>query len=575
MRRSIGLKVFTMLFIMGVTFFIAMVSNINALAVVRDNNDTLTTYLDIEQAKAKVSVAFQQMQLYANLAYFKRETDEADTMNEKLGISIESMSAALETLNDIHNKLGDEELHEAYVEWEYVLDEFSAYCEQILAEAEAGNYAVVETMVDPLKQYKTPAQDAEDAFNLVLEEKRDAIEAACALKISGTTRMDMNMVSAYLIMIVIVGVIVTITIARPARKSGETIQKIVNKLANNEGDLTERIPVKTRDEIGQMTNGINGFIEQLQSIMQKLKGTAEQMLLSAEKVRCEVNESNESAGSVSAAMEELAASMEEISATLDQLANGSNSVLEEIQEMANRVEDGVKLVAGIREHAKEMHQNTIKGKEATGCVIEEIRQAMLKAVEESRSVEQIKELTAEILNIASQTNLLALNASIEAARAGEAGRGFAVVADEIRGLADNSRDTANNIQSISNLVTGAMESLTKNTEDVVRFIDEKVMKDYDGFVAVVEQYEQDADSVNEMLTEFEKVSDDINGTIQYMNTGMNDIAIAVGESAKGITNAAQDTVKLAQALTLIQGETNNNQEISNQLSNEVNRFKRV
>ena len=123
-------------------------------------------------------------------------------------------------------------------------------------------------------------------------------------------------------------------------------------------------------------------------------------------------------------------------------------------------------------------------------------------MEERKNVDKINELTGNILDIASQTNLLALNASIEAARAGEAGKGFAVVADEIRNLADNSRDTANDIQNISNMVTGAVDALAGNAEKMIQFISEHVMKDYDGFVDVADQYQNDADEMNLILMDF-------------------------------------------------------------------------
>ena len=167
----------------------------------------------------------------------------------------------------------------------------------------------------------------------------------------------------------------------------------------------------------------------------------------------------------------------------------------------------------VKSEASTMFQK-IQSKNSAGQIMAEISRKLAAAVEESRSADQINELTGEILEITDQTNLLAQNASIEAARAGEAGRGFAVVADEIRLLADNSRDTANKIQSVSSQVIGAVESLAQNAEDMLRFIDENVMKDYDSFVEVVEKYEQDADHVNGILTEFAGNSSDINDTIQ-------------------------------------------------------------
>ncbi len=131
------------------------------------------------------------------------------------------------------------------------------------------------------------------------------------------------------------------------------------------------------------------------------------------------------------------------------------------------------------------------------------------------------------------------------------------------------------IQSVSSQVIGAVESLAQNAEDMLRFIDENVMKDYDSFVEVVEKYEQDADHVNGILTEFAGNSSDINDTIQGMNVGMNDIAAAVDESAKSVANVASNAARLVESMKQIQKETENNQDISLKLSSEVNRFKNV
>ena len=274
-------------------------------------------------------------------------------------------------------------------------------------------------------------------------------------------------------------------------------------------------------------------------------------------------------------MEEMSASMEEIAATLDTLVSGNSDVVSEVANVGKQVNEGVDLVAEIPIRAEDMHRDTLAGKKSAGEIIEEMRYTLKKAEEESRSVEKIQELTGEILDIASQTNLLSLNASIEAARAGEAGRGFAVVADEIRGLADNSTSTANNIQEISNTVTAAVNKLANSVERLMEFIDEKVMTDYDRFVDIVTQYKEDANSVNEILNAISTNTSTISGTMQSMNTGISDISIAVDENAKGIVLVAESVGDLVQELGQIKEETAESERISLQLGEEVKRFKKV
>ena len=243
--------------------------------------------------------------------------------------------------------------------------------------------------------------------------------------------------------------------------------------------------------------------------------------------------------------------------------------------MNDSADCGNETVDIIKNRAITMQQATMDSKKNAVEILREISTQLESAVSESKSVDKINELTGNILDIASQTNLLALNASIEAARAGDAGRGFAVVADEIRSLADSSRDTANDIQNISNLVTGAVMRLAENAQKMLDYIGTDVMRDYDSFVEIVNQYEEDADLMSHILSEFVEQVSTINQTMQDMTTGIVDVSTTVGESARAISSVAEDASVLVDAMGQIQDESDNSQKISQELQNEVNRFERI
>lgn len=394
-------------------------------------------------------------------------------------------------------------------------------------------------------------------------------------RISGTYYFDIILIVVIIVVAAAIIILAVKSIAIPAKEANRRLNEITDKIKKNRGDLTERIETSSNDEIGHLIKGVNNLLNSLQSIMQVIQYNTEIVLSTTEDIGRQVSNSNEDAMNVSAATEELSASMQEISATLEDMVERTKGILAEATEIKENAKESSDVVIDIKHKAEKMFNDTVKSRDTAVEVINTIKADLQKAIEDSESVKEISSLTDDILSIASQTNLLALNASIEAARAGEAGKGFSVVAEEIRVLAESSRSTANSIQNINNVVTTAVNKLKENSNDMIEFIDDTVVKDYIRFVETAKTYQENSDKINKSLSEFMAKSINMADTTEAIGNSIHDISIAVNESAKTVASIADNSVDLAESIASIEQDAEHNKDIANALQDEINKFKKI
>ena len=229
----------------------------------------------------------------------------------------------------------------------------------------------------------------------------------------------------------------------------------------------------------------------------------------------------------------------------------------------------------MKERANGIKVLAMNSKSESERITSSLETVLRSSMESSKNVNSIQNLTDEILSITSQTNLLALNASIEAARAGEAGKGFAVVADEIRVLADNSRNTANSIQQISNDVISCVKEMAEASGKLLEFVNTNVLEDYDRFVSASMKYLSDADTMESMMSEFYDKSTELSRGSQNVNSGICQISQAIGDENVKISNLSEIMQELSANMEEIQDCTAVNDEVSNDLKKEIARFKAI
>lgn len=361
-------------------------------------------------------------------------------------------------------------------------------------------------------------------------------------------------------------------VIKPIIATNKDIRDIIDGIDNGEGDLTKRVRVISNDEIADLGNDINLFMDKLQEILKLIIENTNYMENVVAEVDGSVVKSNDSASDLSAMTEELSATMQDVGLSVNTINDNADNILKDVEIIATKSDDINQFSKEMKANAEKIESDARYNMVQTGEKVGNILDVLNKAIEDSKSVDQVNNLTNDILNISSQTNLLALNASIEAARAGEAGKGFAVVADEIRQLADSSRETANKIQSINSVVVAAVNNLSDNANNLVSYLQQTILPEFQTFVDGGVKYKENASYIENAMDEFVEKTDVLKKNMDEIAHSINTITTVVDDGAAGVNNAAISTQDLVEDIVNISNKMIENKGIAQNLKNSTNIF---
>lgn len=497
----------------------------------------------------------------------------SDNMMQNMSQEIENLESKFADLQEIINKLDNSEIQAAYETYYSVYNSYSENASKTLGTD--SNDA--DSFLQSTQSGSNITEQLDEAYSTLYSLIDDEVNNASTALYSQFTLSDRANIIIFAILIAtgIIIILAILKIVRPLQSANGQLSKIISDIDSSKGDLTSRININSHDEVGELVDGINLFIEKLQEIMKSIRSQSENILVSSKEIADKINESGNNTNEVSATMDEIAAAMQEISATVEELSSGSENIFESIIHLTDKINDGNVLTKDIQSRSLNYKTEIENEKTNAVAIINEIKNTLEQSIENSKEAAQIQSLTENILQIASQTNLLSLNASIEAARAGEAGKGFSVVAAQISELAESSRTIAKNIQEISTLVTESVTGLSSDSKKLLEFVNNDVLTDYDKFVAISDNYYNDAVNVNNILEEFTNGTSALKTTMSEMNHGINDISTTIEESANGTNDISSKIRNIASSVEAIKSQTAENQSIGNELKKNVEVFKNI
>ena len=544
---GIGIKIMVLLLLLAITAISCVGVLVWTLQSVIGMSDQIVSEQVAEQEKiSTLSRQFTYINSQVLTHVMTTNSVTMDTLSEKILQDITDMEQQIEEFGYLLSE-GDER-KEALDSASAELAKYRKTVESLLVTSAENKTQAYVSATSNLPMFN---EHIENYMNRMLEITAQEMEQAQGQMEQSAARVPgiISVASIALLVVVIVIMLgLRLWVIGPVKKATKQVDELVEGIRCDKGDITKRIHVGSRDEVGRLAIAINDLVAQMQIIIRAITEGCGQMEEKQADIISNVEKVNATADHTMRNLGVMSRGMQLVTGAIEGVQQDTGVLDHTVENMLEVAQNGRNYAADIKEKAGKMKVTAVESKQEATLVMKEIDTAMTESIANSRQIHKITELTEEILGIAGTTNLLALNASIEAARAGEAGRGFAVVAEEIRKLADSSRESANNIQEISNRVVESVEELSENAIRLLEFMNTRVMKDYDALEDTGSNYHEAADHVDEMMNEFGQKIDELLSVLQNVNTANTQMEATVGDSTEKLSVVEKNNQGLQQEM---------------------------
>ncbi|WP_270566352.1 methyl-accepting chemotaxis protein [Clostridium beijerinckii] len=526
--------------------------NSNAMSMHDNDLKTINNLTDIEKNTASIRADLLK------LVYQRRE-EQKDSILKEIDTLKDSNTKLIE---EYEKTLSSKEEKEIFLQFQNDFEVYGAARDIVIKYSIEKNYEEADAKFDSVTEARKKAFTSLDKLiDINLRQADEEYnENNATFKISLYT---INIITVLgLLLAIIFGWLISGIISNQLKKV------VVFAEAIGEGDLTNKIHIDSRDEIGMLAKSLNLAGDKIRMLISEiinsssdLSATSEELSATTEEISSKMEIVTESINQIARGTQDLSAITEEVSASTEEI--GSTTM--KLSESADGAKESSKEITSRAKSIKNKAENEIS---VSNSIYEKQQTNITKAIEEGKVVEDVKVMADSIASIAEQTNLLALNAAIEAARAGEQGKGFAVVADEVRKLAEQSTQAVGNIQNMVVQVQSAFDNLTQSGHDMLEFMLSNVKPSYMLLSETGLQYEKDSEYINEMASGIASAAKQMSETIEQVNIVIQNVSATAEESAASseeilasidetntgiqeVTKAAQGQAELAEKLNLM------------------------
>ncbi|WP_027622987.1 methyl-accepting chemotaxis protein [Clostridium lundense] len=369
------------------------------------------------------------------------------------------------------------------------------------------------------------------------------------------------------ILLILCSILIIRSITIPLKK----IQDFSDRLS--EYDFSEPLVVKSNDEFGQTAMALNRAQDNVSSLIKDVMDSSQDMSASSEELSATVEEMTSKFENINNSTIEINSGMQETSATAEEVSASVQEIDSSISVLANKAVNGSSNAVKIRERADDIQKDAKETIENTKGIYNHIEENILRDIEKGKVVHEIKDMANIISSIAEQTNLLALNAAIEAARAGEHGKGFAVVAEEVRTLAEQSSLAAENVKTTIDEVQEAFNNICGNSNELLKFMNDKVSTQFEVFSKVAQQYGEDGNFFNNMSEELASMTQQITATINQVSEAVQNMAEMAQGSSGNLSEIKESINESTEAMESVATTAQNQADLAQKLNELVQRFK--